>query len=383
MLLTNVEVLVFQIDDSGTFDSIGEINKYTSLSWPNKYDGYSTFELYAPVTEENQNLFKQGNVVWCKGEENACIIEIINSETNTKGEKNYLIKGRTLEMYLTTRIIWGTYSATNKAPSTIMYELVDQNCVNPKIPERKIPFLECSDDPRFGSPLSYQKTGGEVYDAVQGVASAASLGFSILFKPMEKKLVFTVTQGMDRSKMPESPSDPMPIILSTDLEDILSSSYYSNDQDVKNVALVNGEGEGVDRKSLASGEVSSSGFSRRELYVDARDIRSEVFDGEGNSSSIPEDEYKAMLDSRGAEKLSECDSIETFDVEVRVTGGQYTYGIDYNKGDLVIAQDREIGIQVVGRVTEALKNYGTKRELILTFGYSYPTLIQKIKRQVM
>lgn len=381
MQLNNLEVIVFQLDDFGKFDHLGEINEYTSLSWPDKYNGFTTFELYAPVTVENQQLIQKGNILWCRGD-NAAIIEIIHSETNSKGQKTYLVKGRTLEMYLTTRIVWGTYSATNKYTSTIMYDLVNQNCVSPALSSRKIPFLECAEDEFLGKQVSYQKTGGEVHEALLGLAADSDLGFNILFRPLEKKLIFKVLQGVDRSVVPTSEEDPMPVVLSTDLEDILSSSYYTNNQDVKNVAYVNGEGEGADRKRVISGESDSSGFGRRELYVDAKDLRSEVFDEDGTSHTISEAEYSGMLDNRGNEKLAECDSTETFDVQVRVTGGQYVYGVDYNKGDKVIAQDLELGVQVVGRITEACENYGSKQELILTFGYAYPTLIRKIKQQL-
>ena len=61
---------------------------------------------------------------------------------------------------------------------------------------------------------------------------------------------------------------------------------------------------------------------------------------------------------------------------------QYKYGIDYNKGDKVIIQDTELGVQVIGKVTEISENYDDEYELIITFGYSYPTLIQKVKRQI-
>lgn len=381
MQLNTLEVIVFQLDDYGAFEPIGEINKYTSLSWPDKYNGYTTFELYAPVTEENQRLIQKGNIVWCRGD-NAAIIEIIHAETNSKGQKTYLVKGRTLEMYLTTRILWGTYKVSSNYVSTIMYDLVNQNCVSPSLSNRKIPFLECAEDEFLGKQIAYQKTGGEVYDALLGLAAESDLGFNILFKPLEKKLIFKVTQGIDRSVMPVSEGDPTPVVLSTDLEDVLSSSYYTNNQDIKNVAYVNGEGDGADRKQVLSGELNSSGFSRRELYVDARDLQSEVFDEEGNSQTIPEEEYFGMLTNRGDEKLAEHDSTETFDIQVRVTGGQYTYGIDYNKGDKVIAQDLELGVQVIGRITEACENYGSKQELVLTFGYAYPTLIRKIKQQL-
>lgn len=381
MQLNNLEVIVFQLDDYGKFDHIGEINQYTSLSWPDKYNGYTTFELYAPVTEENQRLIQKGNILWCRGD-NAAIIEIIRADTNNKGQKTYLVKGRTLEMYLTTRIVWGTYNTSSKHISTIMYDLVTQNCVSPALSHRKIPFLECAEDEFLGKKMSYQKTGGEVYEALLGLATDSDLGFNVIFRPLEKKLIFKVTQGVDRSVVPVSEKDPMPVVLSTDLEDILSSSYYTNNQDVKNVAFVTGEGEGTDRKKVISGESESYGFGRREMYVDARDLRSEVFDEEGNSITIPVTEYSKLLGNRGYEKLAERDSTEIFDIQVRVTGGQYVYGVDYNKGDKVIAQDLELGVQVIGRITEACENYGHKQGLILTFGYAYPTLIRKIKQQL-
>ena len=381
MNANSLEVVVFQLDNSGRFDSIGEINKYTSLSWPDKYNGFSSFELRAPVTEENQYLIQKGNVVWCGGD-NACVIEIISSETNVDGQKTYSVKGRTLEMLLTTRIVWGTYNTSKKYTSTIMYELVNRNCVYPQMTYRKIPFLECAPDEGLGKQTPYQVTGGEVYEALLELADDSELGFDVLFRPLEKKLIFKVTQGVDRSVTPVAQGDPAPVLLSTDLEDILSSSYYTNNQEVKNVAYVAGEGEGDNRKRVVSGESYASGFSRRELYVDARDLRTEVFDDSGNSTTLSLNEYLEVLSGRGDEKLSNYTSVETFDVQIRVAGGQYAYGVDYNKGDKVIAQDLDLGIQIVGRVTEIRENYGSKQELLLTFGYSYPTLIRKLKQQL-
>lgn len=382
MLLKNVEIYVYRLDNTGTFDAIGEINQFTSLMWPDKFNGHATFELWAPITQENKELIKKGNILWCGGD-NAAIIEIIQSDVNDKGEKTYKVKGRTLEMLLTTRIVWGTYSCSNKYSSTAMYEIVNENCVNPVKVARKIPFLECAEDEQIGKQITHQKTGGEVYEALTSLASDADIGFCVLFRPREKKLIFKVIEGVDRSIMPTSTFDVNPVIFSTDLEDILKSSYYTNDQDVKSVALVAGEGEGSERKKVISGDDTSEGFLRRELYVDARDLQSEVFNEDGSASSIPEDEYEAMLNNRGDEKLSECVVTETFDATMRVAGNvQYVYGVDYNKGDKVIVQDTELGVQVIGKITEVSENFDDEYELIITFGYSYPTLIQKIKQQI-
>lgn len=382
MQLKSIDIYVYKLDDNGTFDSIGEVNKYTSLIWPDKYNGYTTFELNAPVTPENKNLIKKGHIIWCGGD-NACVIEIIQSDTNENGQKTYKIKGRTLEMLLTTRIIWGTYNCVNKHSSTAMYEIVDKQCVNPSDSFRKIPFLECAEDEQLGKVISFQKTGGEVYDAIESIATDAELGFDVLFRPREKKLIFKVTEGVDRTLMPASGDASNLVIFSTDLEDILSSSYYTNDQDVKTLAYVAGEGEGVDRTYIISGNAATKGLLRREMYVDARDLQSEVSGDNGTTVTINPDDYRDMLNDRGTEKLAEQITAESFEAKMRVVGNiQYKYGIDYNKGDKVIVQDVELGVQVVGKVTEVSENYDDEYELIITFGYSYPTLIQKVKRQI-
>ena len=382
MLLKSLDIYVYKLDDDGVFDSLGEINKYTSLIWPDKFNGYTSFELNAPVTPENRNLIKKGNIIWCGGN-NACIIEIIQSDMNENGQKTYKVKGRTLEMLLTTRIIWGTYNCVGKYSSTAMYEIVDKQCVNPTDSYRKIPFLECAEDKQLGKIISFQKTGGEVYDAVESIATDAELGFDILFRPREKKLIFKVTEGVDRTVFSTSGDVSNLVIFSTDLEDILSSSYYTNDQDVKTLAYVSGEGEGTDRIYITSGNTATKGLIRREMYVDARDLQSKVSNEDGTITQISDDDYRDMLNDRGTEKLAECITAESFEAKMRVIGNiQYKYGIDYNKGDKVIIQDTELGVQVIGKVTEVSENYDDEYELIITFGYSYPTLIQKVKRQI-
>ena len=61
---------------------------------------------------------------------------------------------------------------------------------------------------------------------------------------------------------------------------------------------------------------------------------------------------------------------------------KYQYGVDYFKGDKVLIQDVELGIQVVATISEVSENYDDEYELMITFGYEYPTLIQKIKKQM-
>ena len=378
LLEKQIQILVFEVNDT-TFDSIGEVNQYESLIWPDKFNGYASFELWAPITEENSEYFKKGNILWCGGD-NAAVIEIVKSEIDENGTKTYNVKGRTLEMLLTTRIIWGTYNAVNKDTSTAMYEIVNQNCVNPSNANRKIPYLKLAEDLKFGGKITYQKTGGEVYDSLSTIASTYDLGFSVLFRPKTKELIFEVLEGVDRT-VEQSVNDP--VEFSTELEDLLSSSYYTNDQDVKNVAFVQGEESGSSRKSVTSGEANSKGFGRRELYVDARDLQSASVDENGEEQNLSPTEYTQVLTQRGNDKLSECKTTETFEAQIRVFGDvQYEFGKDYQKGDKVTVRDRQLNVVVSARITEVEEDLDDEYALALTFGYSYPTIMQKVKQQI-
>lgn len=378
LLEKQIQILVFKVDDN-TFENIGEVNQYDSLIWPDKFNGYASFELWAPITEENSEYFKKGNILWCGGD-NAAVVEIVKSAIDDKGTKTFNVKGRTLEMLLTTRIIWGTYNASNKYASTAMYDIVKQNCISPTNASRKIPYLECAEDKQLGGKMSVQKTGGEVYDAITTIAGSKDLGFNMLFRPKEKKLIFEVVAGVDRT-IEQSEVDP--VEFSTDLEDILSSSYYTNNQDEKNVAFIQGEGDGASRVSQISGNNELEGFDRKELYVDARDLQSETVNEDGTTTSLTPDEYKAALINRGDDKLSECEVTETFEAQIRVFGDiQYEFGKDYQKGDKVTVRDRQLNVVVSARITEVEEDFDDEYALVLTFGYSYPTIMQKVKRQI-
>ena len=62
LLNKSIQIIVFQINNS-VFDQIGDISQYTTLIWPDAFNGYASFELWAPITEDNSELLKKGNVI--------------------------------------------------------------------------------------------------------------------------------------------------------------------------------------------------------------------------------------------------------------------------------------------------------------------------------
>lgn len=379
LLEKRIEITVFQVDDT-TFEPIGQLDEYTSLMWPDAFLGKAMFQLWAPITDNNAEMLKKDNVIWCGGE-NAAVIKIVKETVNENGEKEFNVKGWTLEFFLLDKIVEGLYNKSgSNYTSTIMYDLVDKMAINPSNPNRKIPYLVNAADTRIGKVTNgYQKTGGGLYDALYDMAFEADIGFSVLFDPRNKRLIFEVRAGVDRTQEQQVNE---PVVFSTDLEDVLSSMYYLNVEDVKNVAMVQGEEKNGRRTTVYVGDTNLKGFERKELYVDARDLQSEVYDESGGSHTLTEAQYIAILTQRGNEKLAEHQKTETFEAQIRQFGDiQYEFGVDYQKGDKVTVVDKQLGLSVSARITSVEEDFDDEYALKLTFGYSYPTLLQKAKRQ--
>ena len=183
---SSIQITVFRVNND-VFEPLGEISQYTSLLWPDAYLGYASFELWAPITDDNSVLIKEGNVIWTGGE-NAAIIEIIKADVNDKGEKVYDVKGRTLEARFVNRIIWGTFIAANKRASTAMYELVNTSVISTTKAVRKLRWMSNAEDTQCGRMIeNYQKTGGDIYDALVNIATDSDVGFSVLFNPITQE----------------------------------------------------------------------------------------------------------------------------------------------------------------------------------------------------
>ena len=142
---------------------------------------------------------------------------------------------------------------------------------------------------------------------------------------------------------------------------------------MKNVALVAGEDSGVDRKTTSVGV--ASGKSRREYFVDARDIQSTNSDG----MTISAEDYIALLKQRGTEKLADVRESQSFDCTVN-TVGNIQYGQDYFLGDMVTVYDSLLNLQLNARISEvqhAFTSFG--EEFYITFGFGPMTLTKKLR----
>ena len=144
--------------------------------------------------------------------------------------------------------------------------------------------------------------------------------------------------GIDRSY--DQDINPY-VIFSPKYENIINTNYMDSIESMKNVALVAGEDSGESRRTITIGE--TTGLARRELYVDARDIRSEDFQ-----------DYNAALTERGSQYLEENDRVVNFEGQVEAVK-IFKYNEDFFMGD-IIQMANEYSIEGAARIVEFIHN---------------------------
>ena len=195
--------------------------------------------------------------------------------------------------------------------------------------------------------ISAQYTGAGLLETWQEICAAYGLGFravtdnhSIITPRLE------ILEGANRS---EGQAANSPVIFSAEFENLISSNYVLDTANFKNVALVAGEGEGKNRKTVTLG--GASGLARREVFVDARDLSS-------NEGEISEADYSAQLSARGAEKIAEQQITELFDGEID-TANTFILDVDYTLGDIVTVEN-EYGIRKNVRVSAIMEAWDSE-----------------------
>lgn len=367
-----MELKIFDRD----LNLIGIVDSFSSLIWNRKYNSLGDFQMNILFTSEVNSILKIDNIVY-KDNGECGFITSKEIKTDSDGAESIEIKGKFILGYLERRIIWGT-EEINANIIDGAYELVNKNCIN-SAEDRKINNLLFGENPCINIQLIKQVSYDNLLDTLCSIVQSYELGLTVDFDIMNKKLVFKIYKGTDRSINQKVVA---PVIFSRDFDNVLEQNYVESINTYKNVALIAGAGEGAARKLTTVGE--ASGLDRHELFVDARDIADtrRVDSEEGsNEEAIPDNEYIPLLQTRGSEKLSEYYEVKAFDSTIN-TNSNVAYKQDYNLGDVVTFFDKKWGLIVDTRITEISEVYDMNgASLNVTFGNDVPTLIDIIKRK--
>ena len=361
-------------------DILAEIDNYESMFFNRSWHGIGDIEIRINRYKKYANTLVKNNLILVGNDLSKVFIikhREIELDENGKITENWLIKGYVLKSIIAQRItlppLHTSYDNKSGSAETVMKHYINTNLILPVDGRRKIPQLVIAFDLQRGMQISYASRFKNLAEEMSTLSLASGLGWDVTLDIDNKLWVFDVMQGRN---LVASQSILPPVIFSPQFESLKSLQYAQSDLSYKNVAIVAGQGEGVERRVIEVGNYSA--INRHEIFIDARDV-AEVDDDE---KPFPEQQIIQALTDRGQQQLNELLQEEYLEGQI-LTNSPFKYQVDYDYGDITTIQNLDWGVTMDARITEIKEIYETTGFSIeATFGNSRPTLIQKIKQEL-
>lgn len=310
----------------------GIVENFSSLLWIRKFYEPGEFQLQAPMTDFNINFLKEGRIISKDNSKESGIIESLEYD-DSKSNK-IIAKGRFLSSILDRRLIQSTYSFNGKV-EVAMRNLI--NYVN------VLPLFVLGNLNDFEDTVTFQATMKNLLTIEEKLSKSSNIGFRVRADITNKQLIFETYKGLDRTTSQKTNKQ---VIFSEDFGNLYDTDYTFNSQLEKTYAVVGGEGDGSSRTYVRVG--NGEGFKLKELFVDAKDLRSEDF---GSTS-----EYLEALKQKGYEALNSNALADSFEFKT-MPNGQFNYLEDYDLGDIVTISKKKWGITEDKRITSIQETY--------------------------
>jgi len=344
--------------------TVGVVDVANSIIWRSVYNGVGDFEIYIKLTPENIALLQKDYYVTRPNNDEIGIIENIAITFNMTNGYMMSVSGRFAKSLLDRRIIY-KLSGTVNTPTILSGNV--EIAVRQTILDNAI---DCGFDSRRnmsilglaalnnltpiivdenGNPAQKQVSYQNLLSYTDEVLKEYGLSSKIIFNNSNKKLLYSVFQGTDRSV--DNESGNAPIIFSVDYDNLNSSNYSYSETALKNSALIGGAGQDLERfyTLLTQGK---TGLALREMFVDASTINRTYKDAQDQEQQYTNAQYREMLNQKAQQEFKQHIISESFTGEVNATFGSWIYGRDYFLGDIVTVQDNNIGKYANVRISE-------------------------------
>jgi hypothetical protein len=380
--------MILDVFDS-SLKRIANISKYSYAQYTDQLNGSGSFTIKVPLNADTLYYLSYGKYILFEKEVMGEMLQISSSRNEEQGKKELSTTGKLIKRFMSFRCFIKTANYTGTVTS-VTRQFITDNFIAPSDSKRVFPGMHLSTNEKYipaSDSLTLQVTGDSVEAELESLYDTYEMGYDVV--PVIETVTgsdgdvatnisgfeFRVIKGLDLTVGNTAGNDK--VEFSFDMKNLISSQYVKNESAYKNVAYVAGEGEGVARMVIPSGDTSLAGRDRIELYVDARDCQST----DENGNALTTGQYTTALVARGDSSLAENITSETFTCSINTYTTQFVYGRDYQKGDLVTIRDKDLDLAVSARVTAVqVTSMGNKEMLDITFGYQRLLSLQKLKR---
>ena len=243
------------------FNDLAVAEGYLSRIWSTRYSAYGDFEIQSIAGSDLASYFRSGSYIVDLDSNTGMFIETEEPATDVDDIPVVSFKGRSFEVILDRRIIWGRKKISGNIQD-IIAALIDEAIINPTIPERKVDnfvfrrstnlqFDECN----LSEPIDLD--GDSLYDIVKMLCDAFGAGFKIEFDNDLKQLTFMLYFGriLDGTAYD---GGGLTVEFSPGYENLQSSRYLRDTQSYKSVVLVSSDLEIMAEQNNEEGDSSAS-----------------------------------------------------------------------------------------------------------------------------
>lgn len=329
---------------------VGIIDVAQSIQWLERYYEVGTFEVYVQISDDVLNIVNQSYFIARNDSKFVGVIEYIGNEEDADNGNFLIIQGKMAESLLGRRIIRNiTYLTTTLF--AICRTLLKNNILNPvlqegeKVSPRKMiclneePTNKLANNPILETQATFENN---LLTFIQDLLKSYNASIRLELQE-DNKFKIIIYDGVDRSYAQET--NPY-ITFSKTFDNLLSSEYKINSQNEANAIYVGGEdnetaseGRFVDKYELSVGSGVVSDLDRKEVFVNASDLKQTWKDDDETEHNLTTEEYRALLQARGKENVVEPTESLTADVDITM----YEYGKDYFLGDIVTIENELMG----------------------------------------
>lgn len=363
------------------FEFLGIVEEINDLEWIRDYYRGGDFSLNAKMNDLNIKLLKKDNIIIKDMDFNEpMIIEYRQLDENDDGDEELMVTGTALSTrILSSRISLGRQIEKETANKVMENILLTQTNYS-KDSNRHFPNLVVDrlNKPDFVDVIEHNTMYKDLYTDFEEICRDNQCSYKVIYKYEAKQFLFKVYKGKDVSDS---------VLFSTEYDNVKKQSFIESSDNYYNVAIVAGQGEELERDLVVVNNEKYSGFNRREVFIDARDIEQDTkrgTDDSGYEIDIPIHngaEAVKKLTTRGNEKLAELKEVNSFDGEL--IENNYKYKEDFDLGSLVTIRNKKWGIEFKQRITKIIESYTIYgRNISVTFGEELPTINDKLKQQI-
>lgn len=218
------------------------IDTYSSAIWVPRYNDIGDCELAIDATVENFKKIEECKYIARSDDDMVCKIKKIEIKTDVENGDLLIITGIDIKDILNQRIV-AKQTNFNGLIEDYIRLLINESIIKPTNSDRKINNFILADKKGYTERIKEQVTYDNVGVKIQKLCKQYGWGYKVGIS--NGNFIFSLYKGADKSKY---------ITFSQNYDNISTTDYTRDDSNVKNIALVAGEGEGVARITTIIGK---------------------------------------------------------------------------------------------------------------------------------